>query len=195
MGKKEDEHNRGQKDGSEATIFDYLAEDLNLLSSQEYKEGFRHGYANRPQKEWKLESPKHEKPKEEKSEQRPEPTVETSFYDDDYYDDDGWNDYEPPPPAPPPPKITHDSVHYSVSDSGFTKTVTTYEFKTEEEKEEFLAQRRRLKAEFFREHPELLESELIEEGKQRRIRDDIEAFESGNPVEIFKLFLRKAILG
>lgn len=197
MGSEQDDHNRGQKDGADANLFDYLVEDTNPFSSQEYKEGFRHGYANRPQKDWKFELPKDEKPKEEKSERNVGPSeakVEASSYDDDYYDDDDWEDYEPQPPPPPPPKITYDSVHYTTSDRGFTKTVTTYEFKTEEEKEEFLEERRSFKAEFFREHPELLDRELIEEGKQKRIQSDMEALESGEPIEIFKLFLRKAIL-
>jgi len=43
MGSKQDDHNRGQKDGANANVFDYIVEDTNPFSSQEYKEGFRHG--------------------------------------------------------------------------------------------------------------------------------------------------------
>jgi hypothetical protein len=62
---KQDDHNRGQKDGSEASRFDYLVEDFNPFCSQEYKEGFRHGFAKRPEKEFKIEWPRREAERKE----------------------------------------------------------------------------------------------------------------------------------
>src|SRR5258707_368477 len=43
MGRKQVDHNRVQKDGANANVFDYIVENTNPFSSQEYKEGFRHG--------------------------------------------------------------------------------------------------------------------------------------------------------
>ncbi len=48
MDGKEKDYNEGQKDGSQATIFDEIVEALNPLTSPEYRAGFRHGVANKP---------------------------------------------------------------------------------------------------------------------------------------------------
>lgn len=45
---KQDDHNRGQADGAKANEFDALVEDFNPFSSWEYKQGFKHGHANKP---------------------------------------------------------------------------------------------------------------------------------------------------
>jgi hypothetical protein len=52
-----------------------------------------------------------------------------------------------------------------------------------------------MKRMFFQEHPEYIEQEAINQAKQRRIQQDIEALESGDVGEIIKFLLRKAILG
>jgi hypothetical protein len=49
MGKQED-HNAGEKAGSQAGLFDEVVERTNPFSSPEYKEGFDNGLRNRPQK-------------------------------------------------------------------------------------------------------------------------------------------------
>ena len=49
MSRAQDEHNRGQKDGSQAGFLDELVENFNPLTSPEYKAGFHHGVLNKPQ--------------------------------------------------------------------------------------------------------------------------------------------------
>lgn len=179
MGSKQDDHNRGQKDGANATWFDVLVEEHNLFTSPEYRAGYRHGYANRPQKDW-FEWPKDDKPKEEKVEE-PEPArtqVESSSgYNDSYYDD--YSYYEPaPPPAPtPPPKIIYETVRYEASGSGYSKIVSKLEFDTEKEKQKFLERERRIEYEIFKDDPDW-ERKAIERGEQERIRKDYEALKS-----------------
>lgn len=43
MGSRQDDHNRGEKNGAKAGIFDQLAERTNPFSSPEYKQGYFHG--------------------------------------------------------------------------------------------------------------------------------------------------------
>jgi hypothetical protein len=45
---KQDDHNKGQEDGSKASWFDEVVERTNPFSSTEYKEGFDNGLANQP---------------------------------------------------------------------------------------------------------------------------------------------------
>jgi hypothetical protein len=43
MGKKEDDHNRGQEDGAKADFFDQLFHVIDPFTSEHYDKGFRHG--------------------------------------------------------------------------------------------------------------------------------------------------------
>jgi hypothetical protein len=47
MDRKQLEHNDGQYDGSQASAFDELVENLNPFTSDEYKKGFKHGRSQR----------------------------------------------------------------------------------------------------------------------------------------------------
>ena len=51
MSWEQDEHNRGQEDGSNASAFDEIVENFNLFSSTPYKEGFRNGVLNQDDEE------------------------------------------------------------------------------------------------------------------------------------------------
>ena len=46
MSREQEEHNRGQEDGSKASAFDEIVENFNLFSSTSYKEGFKNGVLN-----------------------------------------------------------------------------------------------------------------------------------------------------
>jgi len=43
MGSKQDDHNRGERDGSKASGFDAWVDLNNPLNPEEYKAGYRHG--------------------------------------------------------------------------------------------------------------------------------------------------------
>ncbi len=43
---KQSEHNDGQKDGSQAGLFEQFCQGWNILSSEAYREGFKNGVDN-----------------------------------------------------------------------------------------------------------------------------------------------------
>lgn len=156
MGKKEDDHNRGQEDGAKADFFDQFAHFINPFSSEHYDKGFQHGVDTTLEKDpiteflfsgWSDNS--------KTEERREESTSSDSQYTDDYGDDDDYDNYgyspsysfQPasvePEPEPKPEPIVHTT--YSRTTAGLSVTKTTLNFETEEEKAKYLRQEALLK--------------------------------------------------
>jgi hypothetical protein len=186
MGKKEDDHNRGQEDGAKADFFDQLEHLLDPFHSEHYHKGFQHGVDTTLEKDplsdfffsgWS-DSPKTE-------ERREEGTSNDSQYTDDY-DDDYDDDYNyssayssqhvPAEPEPKPEPIVHTT--YRRTTTGLSVSKVTFNFETEEEKAKYLRQEALLK--------EMLGDEYgkdEEDPEQERLARIVEQIESGSAFE------------
>lgn len=148
MGRKEDDHNRGQADGAKADIFDRALHNIDPFTSKHYDKGFQHGADSTLETDFigDLLNPfSPSSPKDE--EHHTEAVSADSEYDYDYYDDDDDDDdynYSPSRSLqsvsvePEPEPIIHTT--YSRTERGLSASTTILRFKTEEEKAKYLRQ-------------------------------------------------------
>lgn len=147
MGRKEDDHNRGQEDGAKADIFDRAFHNIDPFTSKHYDKGFQHGADSKLESDFITDlffNPSSSS--SPKDEERHTETASTQEYDDEYYDDldDDDDDYSYSPSSssqsvpvkPKPEPIVHTT--YSRTERGFSVSKMTYNFETEEEKEKYL---------------------------------------------------------
>lgn len=148
MGRKEDDHKRGQEDGAKADIFDRAIHNIDPFTSKHYDKGFQHGADSKLESDFITDFVFGSSTPSTKDEERHTEAASTQEYDDEYYDDDDDDDDDysysssssplSVPVKPKPEPIVHTT--YRRTATGFSGSTTTFNFETEEEKAKYLRQ-------------------------------------------------------